>query len=97
MWGRVLRLVGVEDGDGPLPCARDGWSVEHEVCAALEPRVGGLARDRDAIAPDLDLPCTQPLDAPCLEAHRGQAQGDACAPVLLNRLSALNQSCNRCE
>ena len=38
MWGRALRLIGVEDVDGPLPCAVDGSSVEHEVRAALERR-----------------------------------------------------------
>jgi hypothetical protein len=38
MWGRALRLIGVEDVDGSLPCAVDGSSVEHEVRAALERR-----------------------------------------------------------
>ena len=39
MWRRAVRLVGVEDVDGSLPCAVDGSSVEHEVGAAL---VGGF-------------------------------------------------------
>jgi hypothetical protein len=56
MWGRALRLVRVQDVDGSLPGAVDGSSVEHEVRAALGSRVGRLDLDRDAIAPDLDLP-----------------------------------------
>src|SRR4051794_6396519 len=97
MWGRALRLVGVEDVDASLPSAVDGSSLEHEIRATLEPRVGGFGLDRDAIAPDLDLPFAQPLDATRLEAHRGQTQRDACAPVLLDRASALDQSRGRCE
>src|SRR5688572_30024065 len=97
MWGRAVRLVGVEDIDDALPCAVDGLSVKREVGAALEPRLGGLGLDHEAIAPDLDLPCTQPFDAPRLEAHGGQAHGDAGAPVLLDRLSALDHSCDRCQ
>jgi hypothetical protein len=92
-----MRLVGVEDVDGSLPGAVDALSVEHEVRAALESRLTGLGLDADAIASDLDLPSAEPLDAPRLVTHRGEAEGDACAPVLLDRPSALDQSCGRCQ